>query len=105
MEFILQLLMILLLAKVFGEVIERSGFPSVLGEISAGVFLGMFFFGPDSEVLSSFAELGAIFLLFTAGYKEVNLKELRAASKIAFISNLCDVTSGCVKSHKKTSLL
>lgn len=91
MDFILQLLLILFTAKVFGEVIERSGFPSVLGEISAGVFLGILFLGSDSEVLSYFAELGAIFLLFTAGYKEVNLKELRAASKIAFIPTLCDV--------------
>ena len=92
MEFILQLLLILLLAKVFGEAIERLGFPSVLGEISAGVVLGIFFLGPDSDVLSSFAELGAIFLLFTAGYKEINLKEMRAASKIALIPTLCDVT-------------
>lgn len=85
MEFILQLFLILLLAKVFGELIERAGFPGILGEIFAGIFLGLLLFGPEGEVLSSFAQLGAIFLLFTAGYTEVNLKELKAASRIAFI--------------------
>ncbi|KAF5419366.1 MAG: Kef-type K+ transport system, membrane component KefB [Candidatus Methanocomedens sp.] len=84
MEHILLLLLILFLAKVFGEVIERAGFPSILGEIFAGVFLGLLWFEPGGEVLSFLAELGAIFLLFTAGYLEVNLNELRTASRVAF---------------------
>jgi len=84
MEHILLLLLILFLAKVFGEIIERAGFPSILGEIFAGVFLGLLWFEPGGEVLSFLAELGAIFLLFTAGYLEVNLTELRTASRVAF---------------------
>jgi Kef-type K+ transport system membrane component KefB len=84
MEHILLLLLILFLAKVFGEVIERAGFPSILGEIFAGVFLGLLWFKPGGEVLSFLAELGAIFLLFTAGYLEVNLNELRTAARVAF---------------------
>jgi Kef-type K+ transport system membrane component KefB len=84
MEHILLLLLILFLAKVFGEVIERAGFPSILGEIFAGVFLGLLWFEPCGEVLSFLAELGAIFLLFTSGYLEVNLNELRTASRVAF---------------------
>ncbi len=84
MEHILLLLLILFLAKVFGEIIERAGFPSILGEIFAGVFLGLLWFEPGVEVLSFLAELGAIFLLFTAGYLEVNLTELRTASRVAF---------------------
>ena len=84
MEHILLLLLILFLAKVFGEVIERAGFPSILGEIFAGVFLGLLWFEPGVEVLSFLAELGAIFMLFTAGYLEVNLNELRTASRVAF---------------------
>ncbi len=91
MEHILLLLLILFLAKVFGEVIERAGFPSILGEISAGVFLGLLWFEPDGEVLSFMAELGAIFLLFTAGYLEVNLNDLRKASKVAFIPTIFSV--------------
>lgn len=88
MEHILLLLIILFLAKVFGEVIERAGFPSILGEIFAGVFLGLLWFEPGGEVLSFLAELGAIFLLFTAGYLEVNLNELRTASRVAFIPTM-----------------
>ena len=84
MEHLLLLLLILFLAKVFGEIIERAGFPSILGEIFAGVFLGLLWFEPGGEVLSFLAELGAIFLLFTAGYLEVNLTELRTASRVAF---------------------
>jgi Kef-type K+ transport system membrane component KefB len=91
MEFILHLLLILFFAKVFGEGIERMGFSSILGELLAGIFLGILLISPDNEILSSFADLGAIFLLFTAGYKEVNLKQLREASKVAFIPTILGV--------------
>jgi len=91
MEFILHLLLILFFAKVLGEVIERMGFSSILGELLAGIFLGILLISPDNEILSSFADLGAIFLLFTAGYKEVNLKQLREASKVAFIPTILGV--------------
>jgi Kef-type K+ transport system membrane component KefB len=84
-------LLILFLAKVFGEVIERAGFPSILGEIFAGVFLGLLWFEPDGEILSFLAELGAIFLLFTAGYLEVNLNDLRKASRVAFTPTIFGV--------------
>ena len=88
MEDILLILLIVFLAKVFGEAIERAGFPSILGEISAGVVVGILFLDPDSEVLSFFAELGAIFLLFTAGYREVHIAQLRSASMEALIPTI-----------------
>ncbi len=88
MEDILLILLIVFLAKVFGEAIERAGFPSILGEISAGVVVGILFIEPDSEVLSFFAELGAIFLLFTAGYREVHIAQLRSASMEALIPTI-----------------
>jgi len=91
MDILLQVLLILFLAKIFGEVVERVGFPSILGEISAGVVLGIVLLRPDSEVLSFFAELGAIFLLFTAGYKEVHIGKLRTASKKALIPTLSQI--------------
>ncbi|MBN2487957.1 MAG: cation:proton antiporter [Methanosarcinaceae archaeon] len=86
-----QILLIVFLAKVFGEIAERSGFPSILGEISAGMVFALVLIQPDSRELSFFAELGAIFLLFTAGYKEVHLGELRAASKKAMIPTLFQI--------------
>jgi Kef-type K+ transport system membrane component KefB len=88
MEDILLILLIVFLAKVFGEAIERAGFPSILGEISAGVVVGILFIEPDSEELSFFAELGAIFLLFTAGYREVHIAQLRSASMEALIPTI-----------------
>ncbi len=91
MHALLALLLILFLAKVFGELVERAGFPSILGEIVAGIVFGLFFLRPDNEALLFFSELGAIFLLFTAGYKEINLRELKTASKMALIPTLSQV--------------
>lgn len=91
METLLQLLLILFFAKVFGEILERIGLPSILGEISAGIVLGIFLISPDTEVLKFFAELGAIFLLFTAGYQEVHFDELKTASRRALIPTIVQV--------------
>jgi len=91
MHALLALLLILFLAKVFGELVERAGFPSILGEIVAGVVFGLLFLRPDNEALLFFSELGAIFLLFTAGYKEINLRELKTASKMALIPTISQV--------------
>ncbi len=79
MHILLQVILILFLAKAFGEFFERVGFPSVLGEISAGLLLVSFLLvSPEDEILKFLSGLGAIFFLFTAGYKETNLRELRA---------------------------
>jgi len=88
MEILLQLLLILFFARIFGEILERIGLPSILGEITAGIFLGIFLIRPDTEVIKFFAELGAIFLLFTAGYQEVHFDELKTASKKALIATI-----------------
>jgi len=91
MHALLALLLILFLAKVFGELVERAGFPSILGEIVAGIVFGLLFLRPDNETLLFFSELGAIFLLFTAGYKEINLRELKTASRMALIPTISQV--------------
>ncbi|MCD5425405.1 MAG: cation:proton antiporter [Methanosarcinaceae archaeon] len=82
MHIILQILLILFTAKIFGEVFERIGFSSILGEISAGLFLSsVFFICPENEHIKFFAKLGVIFLLFISGYKETDPRELKAALK------------------------
>ncbi|MEA3324703.1 MAG: cation:proton antiporter [Euryarchaeota archaeon] len=91
MHALLALLLIIFLAKVFGELVERAGFPSILGEIIAGIVFGLLFLRPESEALLFFSELGAIFLLFTAGYKEINLRELKTASRTALIPTISQV--------------
>lgn len=88
MEALLQILLILLFAKLFGEASERIGLPSIIGEIAAGLMLALVLAPEDTEILKFFAELGAIFLLFTAGYREVHISDLKEASKTALIPTL-----------------
>jgi len=95
MEFLLHILLILLVAKLLGECFERVGMPSILGEVLAGILLG-FVLLSETEILTSLAELGAIFLLFTAGYKEVHLQDLRASSRNAFIATLFQIGTAFV---------
>src|SRR6266404_6290174 len=67
--FLLQLLVIFVWAKIFGELFEQMRLPAVLGEILAGIVLGPYATGfvvPGASVLS-ISELGAIFLLFSVG--------------------------------------
>ncbi|MFP4654543.1 MAG: cation:proton antiporter [Methanohalobium sp.] len=91
METILLIFIIIFLAKVLGEFFERTGFSSILGEICAGILLSVVLLSHDPEIFSFFAELGAIFLLFTAGYKEVHLQELRSASSKAIIPTITQI--------------
>src|SRR3954470_7169728 len=86
--FLLQLLVIFLWAKIFGELFEQLSLPAVLGEILSGVVLGPYLTGfvIPSDATISIGELGAIFLLFTVGL-ETRPKELirvgPAALKVA----------------------
>jgi Kef-type K+ transport system membrane component KefB len=56
-------------AKAVGELFERFRLPSVLGELLAGALLGPYALGwiPSSDIIHSVAQLGAIFVLFSAG--------------------------------------
>jgi Kef-type K+ transport system membrane component KefB len=66
---LLELFAIFLAAKAVGEVFERLHLPAVLGEILAGITLGPYALNwiPTTPAIHSIAEVGAIFLLFTAG--------------------------------------
>jgi Kef-type K+ transport system membrane component KefB len=68
-QLLLELFLIFVGAKVFGEVAERLFIPAVLGEILAGVVLGPYALGwiYPSDTIHSIAEIGAVFLLFTVG--------------------------------------
>lgn len=91
MEILLYILLILLLAKLFGEVFERAGFPSILGELLSGMVLGILLIHQESEILKFLAEMGAIFLLFTAGYKEVHLRDLKESSAKASVVTVVQI--------------
>ena len=73
----------LVLAKVGGEIFERAGQPAVLGELVAGIVLGnLVIFGfngaeplKTNATIAALAELGVIILLFEVGL-ESDLKEM-----------------------------
>jgi Kef-type K+ transport system membrane component KefB len=68
--FLLSFLVILLSAKIFGELAERWGQPAVLGELIGGVVLGsglFSFFHPNDPALMLMSEVGVVLLLFETG--------------------------------------
>jgi Kef-type K+ transport system membrane component KefB len=74
---------ILIVAKLCGELFERINQPAVLGELVAGIVIGnLALFGftaaeplKTNETISALAEIGVIILLFEVGL-ESNLKEM-----------------------------
>lgn len=77
-QFLGLLVVMLGAAKLLGALAQRIGQPAVLGELVAGVLLGMSVGGlvdPKVEVLHLLAELGVVILLFEIGL-ETDLKKL-----------------------------
>ncbi len=68
-QLLLELFAIFVAAKLAGEFFERLHLPSVLGEIISGVLLGPYALGwiSPSDSIYSIAEIGVIFVLFSAG--------------------------------------
>jgi len=68
-QLLLELFVIFVSAKAVGELFERFSLPSVLGEILAGALLGPYALGwiPVTATIHTVADLGAIFVLFSAG--------------------------------------
>lgn len=83
---LLHLAIILLFARITGDIFARYGLPSVIGEIFVGILLGQSVFGiiPVNEVLKLLAELGIILLLFHIGL-EVDTSQLRKVGLYAFL--------------------
>ncbi len=85
---LLELGLALLLAKLFGELLERLGQPAVIGEIIVGVIIGHELLGPylgidvSGEIFHAFATVGIMILLFLSGL-EVELSKLKETGKLA----------------------
>lgn len=79
-NFFLILFLILISARILGEVFARIGIPSVVGELSADILLGVSGLGiiEVNDVLKVLAEIGIILLLFEVGL-ETDLKRLKEA--------------------------
>lgn len=101
LPFILEMLLLLLVARVLGELARRIGLPSVVGELGAGLLLGPTVFGrvapqiasfvfPDGAVEGSLvlgvAQLGVLLLLVTTGF-ETDLQLLRRLGRPALTTS------------------
>jgi Kef-type K+ transport system membrane component KefB len=87
-QLLLELFAIFVSAKVVGELFERMSLPSVLGEILAGAILGPYALGwiPTSDIIHSVAELGAIFVLFSAGLETSPGELIRTGKQSATVA-------------------
>ncbi|MEO8696148.1 MAG: cation:proton antiporter [Acidimicrobiales bacterium] len=88
----IDILVVLLAAKVAGELAERAALPAVCGEILAGLIIGPSAFGlvESSDTLQVLGELGVILLLFTVGL-ETELTELLAVGRASMSVALAGV--------------
>lgn len=95
----LNILIILVLAKLGGEFIARFGYPSVVAEIAAGIILGPSILGIiyPAESLGILSELGFILVLLYAGL-HLDVSQLFEASRhgvlVALLSVPATIASG-----------
>ena len=84
--FFLYLLTILLAARLMAEIAVRLNFPSVIGELMAGVLLGPSLLGwlEPNDVLKLLAEIGIILLLFQVGL-ETDVRRLANTGQKSFV--------------------
>ena len=77
LPFFANLLILLVLARLFGEIMERFKQPAMIGEILAGVLLGptILNFIHRTEELKVISELGVFLLVIIAGL-EIHLDEI-----------------------------
>ncbi|WP_161605584.1 cation:proton antiporter [Natrialba chahannaoensis] len=83
----------LIAALVLGEVVDRAGEPVILGEILAGIALGTYMLGvidPDGA-FALLASIGAMLLLFDAGYEEIDLGKLEQSGASVVVVALLGV--------------
>lgn len=74
---------IIAVARVFAEIFERIGYPGFLGEITAGLMLGVFLHDLPREDLTLMAEFGVFFLMLYAGL-ELTPEEVRIGGRKSF---------------------
>ncbi|MDO8841625.1 cation:proton antiporter [Methanocalculus sp.] len=89
---VLEILILLAVAKVAGELLERIGYPALVGEITAGIILGPSILGiiELNEVITALGDLGLIVLLFLSGI-QTDLQNLASAEKAGTATALCGV--------------
>ena len=95
-EFLLWIALILISTKVLGLLCKAVHLPEVVGALLAGVILGpsalglMSMEGDTGTLLTYVAEMGVIFLMFSAGL-DTDLKEIKANIGASFVTALIGV--------------
>lgn len=95
-EFLLWIALILISTKVLGLLCKAVNLPEVVGALLAGVILGpsalnlMSMQGDTGTLLGYVAEMGVIFLMFSAGL-DTDLQELKANLGASFVTALIGV--------------
>ena len=87
---LLTLLVMLVAAKLMAELFERLRQPAVAGEILAGIIIGPSILNwvAPSEITSTLAEIGVIFLLFTVGLETKPTAIFRVGKSAALVAIL-----------------
>ena len=87
-NFTLAMLLVFGSAKLFAEIFERLSLPGLVGEILAGVLLGPAVLNwiRPSELLSSLAHLGVMFLLFRVGLEVKSSSLMRVGGQAALVA-------------------
>jgi Kef-type K+ transport system membrane component KefB len=77
-------------AKLLGEVCERLGQPSIVGEILAGAVVGPGVLGwiSPNETLKALSDLGVMFLLFSVGLEVKAAELLKVSGKAMLVAGL-----------------
>ena len=103
--FILQIILLIAVGRGLGEIMQRLGQPSVMGELLAGVVLGPSIFGafwPDAQhlifpangeqkaLINGIAQFGILLLLLLTGM-ETDLKLVRKVGKAAFTISIAGI--------------
>lgn len=89
-DFFLQLMLILMAARILGEIASRLRAPAVIGELMAGVIIGPSILGwmTPNETVQLLAEIGIILLLFEVGLETNVLKLARTGIKPILVATI-----------------
>ncbi|MBU0583168.1 MAG: cation:proton antiporter [Alphaproteobacteria bacterium] len=101
--FVLQIILLIVVGRVFGEIFQRIGQPAVMGQLVAGILLGPTLFGwvwPEAHelvfpvdgmgMIDAVAKLGVLMLLLLTGM-ETDLKLVRKVGAACFSISISGV--------------
>jgi Kef-type K+ transport system membrane component KefB len=102
--FVLQLIIIMITARIVGYLFQMIGQPMVIGEIVAGLILGPSFLGAVAPQVSEFlfpeqsidmlrqlSQLGLIFFMFIIGM-ELDLQSFKSSARKAIVISIASIT-------------